>query len=197
MRRSRFVRDRYTAGMAKLAKPIPEIVRAAEALESEMARLEAIAWAARKARLDSEKNIARAAGELSEAVAMPARLGERLQALAVAMSRMQERQQAALEPLAAFAAEIQRRTQSLGQLMERFAVLGQTASEVSGQLAGAAVDASGAGARTTALRRLQELADGARALFESARDDGFPEIAREADVLKQQMTTLHKRLGRA
>ena len=78
--------------MAKPAKPVPEIVRVAEDLESEVARLEAIAWAAKKARLDSEKNIVKAAGELKEAIAMPARLAERLQALSAAMAHMQERQ---------------------------------------------------------------------------------------------------------
>jgi hypothetical protein len=44
-------------------------------------------------------------------------------------------------------------------------------------------------------RRLQEIADAARALFEAARDDDFPEIAEQADVLKQRMTALRKRLA--
>ena len=178
--------------MAKPVKPVPEIVRAADALETEMARLESIARAARKARLDSEKNIAKAAGELNEAVAMPARLAERLQALGAAMAAMQERQQAALAPLAAFAAEIQQRMARLGQHTEAFVALGKTAGEVSAQLASGPGDAA---ARAAAEARLQEIADGARALFEAARDDDFPEIAREADVLKQRMAALRKRLA--
>jgi hypothetical protein len=178
--------------MAKPAKPVPEIVRVAEALEAEMTRLESMARAARKARLDSEKNIAKAAGELNEAVAMPGRLAERLQALSVAMARMQERQQAALEPLAAFAAEIQRRTLRLSQHMEAFAILGTTAGQVSAALAEGGADPA---ARASVEARLQDLADGARALFEAARDDDFPEIAREADVLKQRMAALRKRLS--
>ena len=44
--------------------------------------------------------------------------------------------------------------------------------------------------------RLQELSDGARAVFEAARAADFPEIAREADVLKQRMAALRKRLSR-
>jgi chromosome segregation ATPase len=178
--------------MAKPAKPVPEIVRAAEALETEMGRLESIARAARKARLDSEKNIAKAAGELNEAVAMPARLAERLQALAAAMASMQERQQAALEPLAAFAATIQQRMARLGQHTDAFVALGKRAGEVSAQLAVGAADAT---TRATAEARLQEISDGARVLFEAARDDDFPEIAREADVLKQRMAALRKRLA--
>jgi len=178
--------------MAKPVKPVPEIVRAADALETEMARLESIARAARKARLDSEKNIARAAGELNEAVAMPARLAERLQALGAAMAAMQERQQAALAPLTAFAAELQQRMVRLGQHTEAFVALGRTAGEASAQLASGPGDAA---ARAAAEARLQEIADGARALFEAARDDDFPEIAREADVLKQRMAALRRRLG--
>lgn len=180
--------------MAKPVKPAPEIVQVAEALETEMARLESIAWAAKRARLDSEKNIAKAAGELKEAIAMPARLAERLQALAAAMARMQERQQAALQPLAEFAGELQQRTARLGQHMEAFATLGRAAGEVSAALGGAAETPDEA-ARGAADARLQEIADGARALFEAARDDDFPEIAREADVLKQRLSSLRKRLA--
>lgn len=179
--------------MAKPVKPVPEIVRAAEELESEMARLEAIAWAARKARLDSEKNIARAAGELKEAVEMPGRLAERLQALAAAMGHMQERQQAALEPLTVFAAEIQQRMLRLSHHTEAFVALGRTAGEVSATLAAGSADEA---ARAAAETRLQEISEGARVLFEAARDDDFPEIAREADVLKQRMASLRKRLAR-
>lgn len=184
----------YTlVSMAKTAKPVPEIVRAAEAIETEMARLESMAWAARKARLDSQKSITKAAAELNEAVAMPERLAERLQALAAAMARLQERQQAALAPLAAFAAEIQQRMARLGQHMESFAALGSLAGQVNSQLAEGSGDPS---ARAAAEARIQELSDSARVLFEAARDDGFPEIAREADVLKQQMAALRNRLRR-
>jgi len=181
--------------MAKPAKPVPEIVRAAEELEAEVARLESIAWTAKKARLDSEKNIMKAASELKEAIAMPARLAERLQSLSAAMARLQQRQQAALDPLAAFATTIQQRTAKLGQHMEAFATLGRAAGEVSAALATVA-DVPDAEARSAADARMQEISDGARSLFEAARDDDFPEIAREADVLKQRMASLRKRLAR-
>src|SRR3569623_1089661 len=70
----------HCLSMAKHEKVVPEIVRVAEELEAEMAQLESIARAAKKARRDSEKNIAKAAGDLSEAVTMPGRMAERLQA---------------------------------------------------------------------------------------------------------------------
>jgi hypothetical protein len=179
--------------MAKVEKDEAEIVVAARALEEEVAGLEALSRSAQKVRLSSEKNIARAATELQRVLALPERMSDRLQGVAAAMSRMQERQQAALAPLAALAAEIQQRTQKLQAHMQTFGALGQAAGEVNAELT-ANVGDGAAVARAEA--RLQEIANAARTLFEAARTDDFPEIAREADVLKQRMATLGKRLAR-
>src|SRR5262249_30372261 len=100
--------------MAKGEKDVPELVRAAEALEGELVRLETLSRSVRKIHLDSEKSISRAAKELNEALTLPDRLAAGLRGLAAAMERMQARQQAALEPLAARATDIQQRIQRLG-----------------------------------------------------------------------------------
>jgi hypothetical protein len=42
--------------------------------------------------------------------------------------------------------------------------------------------------------RLGTIAEGAKALVEGARADDFPEIAREADALRQRVTALRARL---
>ncbi len=107
------------------------------------------------------------------------------------MTSMQERQHAALEPLTAFAVEIKKRTQRLGEHMQSFDALGKAAGEVNGQLAASQGD-SAVVARAEA--RLHEISEAARAVFEAARADDFPEIAREADVLKQRLAALRKRL---
>jgi hypothetical protein len=117
--------------MTKSAKPAPEIVRAAEALEEEMARLETI--------------------------------------------RLQERMKA------------------YETHMQSFAVLGQAAGALNATLAAEPGDRA---ALSSAEARLQELAAAALTLFEAARADDFPEIAREADALKQRMLALRKRLAR-
>ncbi|HVU52374.1 MAG TPA: hypothetical protein VHL80_16885 [Polyangia bacterium] len=178
--------------MGKADKQAPEIVRAATALEDQLAELEAISRSARKLRLSSDKNIARAAAELKQTLSMPERLGERLQAVAAAMTRMQERQQAALEPLAAFAAEVQRRAELLGGHMQRFEALGRTAAALNDELAASPADRE---ARARVEARLHEISEAARALFEAARADDFPDVAREADVLKQRMAAHRRRLG--
>jgi len=178
--------------MAKKPERASEIVGAAQALEDEIARLETLSKSARKIRLHSGKTIARAAAELNETLALPERLALRLQDVAKALARMQERQQAALEPLTAFAVEVQRRTQLLGEQMQRFDALGKAAGEINAALAASQGDRA---VIARAEARLLEISDAAREVFESARAADFPEIAREADVFKQRMAALHSRLG--
>lgn len=178
--------------MAKVGKDISEIVSAAQALEDQVAGLEALSRAARKIRLTSGKNLARAAAELNETLALPERLAVRLQAVASALARLQERQQAAIEPLTAFAVEVQERTRLLGEHMKSFDALGKAAGEVNDELAASQGDRA---VVARAAARLQEISETARVVFEAARADDFPEIAREADVLKQRMAALRQRLG--
>jgi chromosome segregation ATPase len=178
--------------MAKEQERVSEIVGAAEALEDEIARLETLSKSARKIRLTSGKNIARAAAELNETLALPERLAERLQGVAKALARMQERQQAALEPLTAFAVEVQQRTQLLGEQMQRFDALGKAAGEINAELAASQGDRA---VIARAQARLLEISHAAREVFEAARAADFPEIAREADVFRQRMAALYDRLG--
>jgi len=178
--------------MGKVQTPQSEIVRAAQALEDELALLETISASARKIKLTSDKHMKRAAAELGETLALPERLGQRLADVSAALNHMQARQQAALEPLAAFAVELQRRSELFARHMEAFGALGQAAGIVNDDLAGAANDAA---ARARANARLEEIVAAARGLFEAARADDFPEIAREADVLKQRMAALRQRLA--
>jgi hypothetical protein len=44
--------------------------------------------------------------------------------------------------------------------------------------------------------RLTKISEGARALFDAAHADDFPEVAREADALKQRVAALRRRLER-
>src|SRR4051812_22066496 len=109
--------------MSKPGPGLGELSQAAVALEKELDALEALSRSVRKIRLDSEKNFARAAKELNEVMILPARLGSGLQALANAMATMQARQQAALEPLATFADQIQQRRLRFAEHMQSFAAL--------------------------------------------------------------------------
>jgi hypothetical protein len=77
--------------------------------------------------------------------------------------------------------------------MQSFALLGQRAGELNTALAAGLEDR---GLLPSVEARMQDIAEAARTLFEAARADDFPEIAREADVLKQRMLALRKRLTR-
>jgi uncharacterized coiled-coil DUF342 family protein len=168
------------------------LLRAAASLEAELGQLESICRTARKIPLTSEKNIARAAKELEQALTLPERLALGLQALASAMATMQARQQAALEPLAAFANEIQQRHQRLREHMQAYAALGSAAAEVTARIQ------AGEGGRAAVLSdvdaQLAKISADARALFDAAHADDFPELTREADALKQRAASLRRRL---
>ena len=174
------------------AKDPSPLVRAAAALENELLQLESISRSARKVPLTTEKNIARAAKELAEASTLPDRLAAGLQALAAAMATMQERQQAALTPLAAFASEIQQRHQRLQEHMRAYAALGTAAAEITARIQ------AGDGERAEVLSdvdaQLSRIVDNARALFDVAHAEDFPDLAREADALKQRASSLRRRL---
>jgi DNA repair exonuclease SbcCD ATPase subunit len=178
--------------MAKSDKDLPELIRAATALENEIATLEAVSRAARKLPLNSEKNIVKAGKELSQALALQERLGDKLRELAAAMGGMQSRQEAAIVPLAEFASEIQIRMERLEKHLQAYAALGKSAADVT------TLVQSESGDRSAIIEQLQarliELETGARELVEAARADDFPDLVRDADTLKQRVAAVRKRL---
>ncbi len=179
--------------MAKPDKNVPELVRAAEVLEHEIASLEALSKATRKIPLNSERNITRAAKELTETTQFQERLAVGLQALAGAMAQLQARQQAALEPLAAFATETQARMQRLSEHMQAFGVLGNAAGDVTALLQAGGAERSEVVAAVG--EQLTAIESGARTLLDVARQDDFPDVVREADSLKQRVAALRKKLA--
>jgi hypothetical protein len=75
--------------------------------------------------------------------------------------------------------------------MEKFAALGQMAGDASKLLQSGATDQLVVG---DVRAKLAMLGDDAKALFESARADDFPDVAREADALAKRVTALVRRL---
>ncbi len=181
--------------MGKGDRELPELVRAAETLESELVKLESLSRSVRKIRLNSERNISKAAKELTGAAELQEGLGVGLQALASAMASMQARQQAALEPLAAFANEIQARMQLLSEHMQAFAALGVAASEVTNTIQDANGDTSAI--IDSVGSQLTQISQAARGLREAAHGNDFPEVEREADTLEQRVSALRKRLDKS
>ncbi|MEO8183576.1 MAG: hypothetical protein ABI895_32490, partial [Deltaproteobacteria bacterium] len=195
----------YSAAMAKSGGPVSEFLRAAEKVETEMSRLEALSRAACRAKLNTEKNITRAARDLQEAMAQQERLARELRVFGEGMTQMQLRQQSAMNALGEQALELQQRVASLSEHMQRFQALGVKANEVARALRdlapGAPSEANGSSSEAHAVTpldidaRFRALLDETKGLVESARAADFPEVASESDALKQRLLAVGSRLA--
>lgn len=188
--------------MAKSEDLSSELVRWAAAAERELCRLEELSRSARKVRLSSEKNIARAARGLQQALEQQERLAEALRALGQAMLGMQARQEAAMQPLGTHAVEIQARMARLSEHMQRFGALGAKAGETAAALrelsepGGNGGGAEEASVLIDADERVRGLAEEAKRVAEAAAEDEFPEIEREAHALGQRVHAMRESLSR-
>jgi hypothetical protein len=187
--------------MGKSADQASELVRCAEVVERELRRFEELSRSARKHELSSEKNIARAARELQQALEQQERLAQELRALGQAMLGMQARQEAAMTPLETRANEIQSRMARHSEHMQRFAALGMKAKEtVAALLEISSSSDGGQGSQEASLlidadESVRGLLDESKAIAEAARADEFPDIAREAHALEQRVQAMRERLS--
>lgn len=190
--------------MPKTNEP-SELVDAAVAIDDNMHKLEEFSATSSRIELNTEKNIARAAQQLEKALQQQQHLAVGLRDLGEAVLRMQGRQQAALDTLSARAVEIQTRMTRLSEHMQRFGELGLQAAEVAKMLSELPSMQPGpdapkpATSETTVLIEVDErftaLVAGAKALAQLAQDENFVELARQADVLKQQIQAMRGRLA--
>src|SRR5262245_6218534 len=100
---------------------------AAGALEHELRRFEELAASLRRAPLNSQKAIERAAHTVSEAAACQGRLGELLRALVQAIEDSRLRQEASAVSINDRGDEIRRRGERLGELLTGYSELGEEA----------------------------------------------------------------------
>jgi hypothetical protein len=192
--------------MKKRVDPASDLVAAAQAIENDLRRLEELSASVRKIKLHNEKSIGRAARELQQALEQQERLAQGLGTLGQAMMHLQQRQQAALEPLNTRAIEITERTKRMAEHMQRFGALGALAGEATQMLQslptpgtdGATNGASESDPVATLIevdQRLGAVVDEAKQLAEAAQIDDFVEIAREADALRQRIHAIRGRLA--
>jgi hypothetical protein len=184
----------------------PAIVSAANAIERDLTRLEELSRSVEKMKLSTEKDIERARRTLQEALAQQETLANGLRVLGETMVQMQQRQQVAVERLAARAVDIQSQATRVGEHMTRFAELGTKAAEATRILqslpppygSGDASLAQGTEAPVQ-LSKVEELlgalVDECRALSTSADLAELDEIAREAHTLRQRIESARARLN--
>jgi hypothetical protein len=192
--------------MTKKAEQVPEIMRAAETIERDLQRLEELSHSVSKMRLNSEKSIARAGRTLQDALQQQEQLAAGLRVLGEAMMHMQERQQVAVQAIAARAVEIQQQASKVAEHMQRFAALGTKAAEATQLLqampapfgAGENAESQAADAPAHLLKiqtLLAALSEEAKALAASADLADLSEIAREASSLRQRLDAARARIG--
>ena len=175
----------------------------AEGLEADLVRFEELAEALVHERLDSEKNLRRAAQVLFALHEVEVRLAEHLAALLKAVGLARERQESRAGAVRERAELIQQRSEALSGLMQRWEALGREAAEVTDLAQGATApgDASNGEERRdvgSAFERVDErlgtLAESAHALVEAARQVDFDDLARQAEGLRAQVLAARNKL---
>lgn len=188
--------------MTKPAKKDPSpLVAAAMALEEELARISGVAREAQCLPLDSQRNVERTAEKLAELGAVDEQLGPLVQQLLGAVAVLVERQQEQAVALAARAEEVRARREALRALLGRYAGLGRDAQELNGMVqrfasgaqpgTGEADPPSFEAVRETMTRLIGD----AEAVARASVEQGFDDLSRQADGLRQQLLSARNKLN--
>jgi chromosome segregation ATPase len=180
---------------------IPGLAAAAEGLDAELCRYEALAAGIQRERLNSEKGLRQAVRALQDLEESEAELGRHLQTLVAAIATARERQEQQALAVRERAEEIRQRTAGLKDLLARWAALGEAAGEVNRlvqQVAATIENADAEEQRDAAFRevddRLGRLADDSDTLAEAAQAEAFVDLGRQAESLRQQLLSARNKL---
>lgn len=173
------------------------LVDAAMTLENELQRLEALVTKSAKEPLTSQKNFERAARTLGVVTELEGNLRGALASLVAAVSDAGARQQTAMEALAARAKELEARFASYRELTARRDELGEHGARANELIRGALAEGGVGAALPEALAELGRVAQAGEDLFAAAKENGFTDLAREADSTRQQLLSLRRKLERA
>jgi len=185
-------------------KDLPSLVAAATALDDELRAFDEIARQAKEQRMTSQKTLSRTAAILNESVEARARIEAGVRRLVSEFGDAQARQQRSVEALVEVAAQLERRTKEREALLARFAGLGTSAARINTMAAELATRRQEGATETEVLELLREIqaqmtgvAGEADAITEAAEKDGWPEIARQADAVRQQVNAVKSKLAAA
>lgn len=180
------------------------LTAAAAALDAELRRFEELAGAVRRAPLDSQKGIERAAGVVREAAESQTRFATLLHAMMDAMGGARDRMQTAADAINARADEIRDRSNAYTALVQRLGELGQEAKEIGvvAQAVGARKKEAGEAPSPDVLEEIRSmrarmggLAAQADQLAKDAQAADLVDIARQADSLRQTVGAAHNKVG--
>ena len=190
--------------MSKPAKKTTsKLIEAAMALEEELRRMGGVAKEALRLPLDSERNLERTQEKLAELGTVDDKMQPLVNGLMSAVNELVQEQQAQAAAITERAEEFQRRSELFQQLMVRYAGLGQASQELNNIVKAFAnlakqSDDTSTPAEAPSLDKIQELmallVENAKELFQAARAEGFEEIARQSDQLRQQFLSARNKL---
>lgn len=173
--------------MAKPSDPVSPLVIAAQELEDELRRCEKAVDEASKSRLNSEKNIARAAQALKTASEDRERMAGKVTTLLAAIQSAQGRMQGLAERMEARAVEIQTRVARLETLQAGTADVGHALRELT-------EFSKGTKNPREILERMGPVEERVAKAFEEARAEGFEDVAHDVAAMRDALASMRKKL---
>jgi methyl-accepting chemotaxis protein len=170
------------------------LLDAAEKLDAALAAYQRAAHGFLKLKLDSRKNVARAAEGLAEISRIDQELSAEVGRLVAAIAQVRDGQQATAEAVQQRALEVLERQGAIEELLARLEGLAAEVREFGGSvpddrpLTTDELD--------TFLQRIGDLSDGAHAFATEAQALGFDDLAAEGQLLRQQLLSVKNRTAR-
>lgn len=176
------------------------LAAAATAIEEELQRYERVTAELRRP-VNSEKSLKRTKHLIEESSHCEQRMAERLHALVAAINGVRARQEACLEVTNGAVEQLQKRAGELEGLLLRFSTLGQAAKEINEPVKdivsqkGDGADAGTLLHSVTAIsQRMESLVGEADQVLAAAEAGDWPDLAREAKAMKQQMRDVRHKI---
>jgi DNA repair exonuclease SbcCD ATPase subunit len=188
--------------MGTAPRPVGKLAGAADHFEQELARYERLSSELARTTVQSEKSLGRKRHLLDEFTESEAELGVRLKSLLVAMNEARERQQHCMEVAVKAATDLRERAEQFSELMAKVTELGErarTASQPAGPLlteADAKVSAEALAPLDHVSEQIHSVLSEADAIARSASAQNWPEVARDVNSLRQQLSSMHAKVTR-
>jgi hypothetical protein len=189
---------------SRSSKNVPPLVAAAAALDEELHAYDELAHEARRLKFDSEKSVNRGLRIIQESQERNEAVQEKLRALVTEIEQARQRQVESLNALLEAARTLEARAQEHQTLMARFAALAESAQRVNTLAIELSSKRSAGASDAELLQGLGELqmhmatvVGEAEALAQRATEQEWPELARQADAVRQQVLAAKNRLALA
>ncbi len=167
-----------------------ELLIVAQALESALQRFHALADSLGKQKLDSGSAVERAGRLLAEAAECEGRINQSVATLSAAFQTLRQRQERQVQRIQQQTDVIQERSEEYRRLVTQYEALGRAAQELNERIRPMLSGAEGAnvaGAMIEIEAGGTDLAAKAQRLVAQASEQGFADVVRLAEALRQQL----------